>query len=119
MSDYVKAVNYLIVYCQGKFFSSLFILHQGDSKIAWELRNQIFFRGGRYPEEDAKAILRQILNVVSFCHLQGVVHRDLKPEVTTLKPVCFDTSTFYMILHHFFPLKTHFFGAEFSFYLQK
>jgi kinase len=23
----------------------------------------------------------QILNVVSFCHLQGVVHRDLKPEV--------------------------------------
>ena len=23
----------------------------------------------------------QILNVVAFCHLQGVVHRDLKPEV--------------------------------------
>ena len=23
----------------------------------------------------------QILNVVSFFHLQGVVHRDLKPEV--------------------------------------
>lgn len=27
----------------------------------------------------------QILNVVSFCHLQGVVHRDLKPEVACLK----------------------------------
>ena len=38
-------------------------------------------RGGKYPEEDAKAIVVQILNVVSFCHLQGVVHRDLKPEV--------------------------------------
>lgn len=25
-------------------------------------------------------MLLQILNVVSFCHLQGVVHRDLKPE---------------------------------------
>jgi hypothetical protein len=25
----------------------------------------------------------QILNVVAFCHLQGVVHRDLKPEVNT------------------------------------
>ncbi|KAB2021592.1 hypothetical protein ES319_D07G150700v1 [Gossypium barbadense] len=37
-------------------------------------------RGGRYTEEDAKAILVQILSVVSFCHLQGVVHRDLKPE---------------------------------------
>lgn len=24
----------------------------------------------------------QILNVVVLCHFQGVVHRDLKPEVT-------------------------------------
>jgi serine/threonine protein kinase len=39
------------------------------------------FRGGKYTEEDAKAILRQILNAAAFCHLQGVVHRDLKPEV--------------------------------------
>lgn len=39
------------------------------------------FRGGKYTEEDAKAVLRQILNVVAFCHLHGVVHRDLKPEV--------------------------------------
>ncbi|MCH95461.1 CDPK-related kinase 5-like, partial [Trifolium medium] len=36
--------------------------------------------GGKYTEEDAKAILRQILNAAAFCHLQGVVHRDLKPE---------------------------------------
>lgn len=41
----------------------------------------ICWRGGRYPEDDAKAILVQILDVVAFCHLQGVVHRDLKPEV--------------------------------------
>jgi len=39
------------------------------------------FRGGKYTEEEAKVVLRQILNVVAFCHLQGVVHRDLKPEV--------------------------------------
>ena len=38
-------------------------------------------RGGRYTEQDAKAIVVQILSVVAFCHLQGVVHRDLKPEV--------------------------------------
>ncbi|KAI6677887.1 hypothetical protein NL676_038683 [Syzygium grande] len=31
-------------------------------------------------QDDAKAVIVQILNVVAFCHLQGVVHRDLKPE---------------------------------------
>lgn len=41
-------------------------------------------RGGKYTEDDAKAVMMQILNVVSFCHLQGVVHRDLKPEVGIL-----------------------------------
>ncbi|KAG4389656.1 hypothetical protein GLYMA_06G134200v4 [Glycine max] len=45
-----------------------------------ELLDRILDRGGRYPEDDAKAILVQILDVVAFCHLQGVVHRDLKPE---------------------------------------
>lgn len=38
-------------------------------------------RGGKYSEEDAKAVMVQILTAVAFCHLQGVVHRDLKPEV--------------------------------------
>ncbi|RZR95337.1 hypothetical protein BHM03_00024171 [Ensete ventricosum] len=37
-------------------------------------------RGGKYSEDDAKAVMVQILSVVAFCHLQGVVHRDLKPE---------------------------------------
>jgi len=47
-----------------------------------------FFRGGKYSEDDAKAVMVQILNVVAFCHLQGVVHRDLKPEVSMwLKPL--------------------------------
>ncbi|KAL6004350.1 Cyclin-dependent kinase 4 [Asimina triloba] len=40
----------------------------------------IVMEGGRYTEDDAKAIVVQILGVVAFCHLQGVVHRDLKPE---------------------------------------
>ncbi|CAL4925849.1 unnamed protein product [Urochloa decumbens] len=45
-----------------------------------ELLDRILSRGGRYNEGDAKVIVEQILNVVTFCHLQGVVHRDLKPE---------------------------------------
>uniref|UniRef100_A0A6N2LIY1 Protein kinase domain-containing protein n=1 Tax=Salix viminalis TaxID=40686 RepID=A0A6N2LIY1_SALVM len=44
-----------------------------------ELLDRILARGGIH-EEDAKAIIVQILCVVAFCHLQGVVHRDLKPE---------------------------------------
>lgn len=45
-----------------------------------ELLDRILARGGKYSEDDAKAVMIQILNVVAFCHLQGVVHRDLKPE---------------------------------------
>ncbi|XP_010268657.1 PREDICTED: CDPK-related kinase 5-like isoform X2 [Nelumbo nucifera] len=45
-----------------------------------ELLDRILSRGGKYTEEDAKAVMVQILNVVAFFHLQGVVHRDLKPE---------------------------------------
>ncbi|XP_058751894.1 CDPK-related kinase 5-like [Vicia villosa] len=41
-----------------------------------------YSRGGKYYEEDAKAVMTQILNIVAFCHLQGVVHRDLKPEIS-------------------------------------
>ncbi|RZR76787.1 hypothetical protein BHM03_00001669, partial [Ensete ventricosum] len=58
---------------------------------------------GKYSEEDAKAVIVQILSVVSFCHLQGVVHRDLKPEnflftsedeKCTLKAIDFGLSDF-------------------------
>ncbi|CAK9322522.1 unnamed protein product, partial [Citrullus colocynthis] len=45
-----------------------------------ELLDRILSRGGKYSEEDAKIIMVQILSVVAYCHLQGVVHRDLKPE---------------------------------------
>ncbi|XP_017218555.1 CDPK-related protein kinase isoform X3 [Daucus carota subsp. sativus] len=44
------------------------------------LLDRILSRGGKYTEDDAKAVLIQILNVVAFCHLQGVVHLDLKLE---------------------------------------
>ncbi|XP_072975405.1 CDPK-related kinase 1-like [Typha angustifolia] len=68
-----------------------------------ELLDRILARGGKYSEEDAKAVMVQILNVVSFCHLQGVVHRDLKPEnflftskddKSTLKAIDFGLSDF-------------------------
>uniref|UniRef100_K4D1H6 Protein kinase domain-containing protein n=1 Tax=Solanum lycopersicum TaxID=4081 RepID=K4D1H6_SOLLC len=45
-----------------------------------ELLDRILARGGKYSEDDAKAVMVQLLSVVSYCHLQWVVHRDLKPE---------------------------------------
>ncbi|XP_020108493.1 calcium/calmodulin-dependent serine/threonine-protein kinase 1-like isoform X1 [Ananas comosus] len=68
-----------------------------------ELLDRILSRGGKYSEEDAKAVMVQILSIVSFCHLQGVVHRDLKPENflfsskddnSTLKVIDFGLSDF-------------------------
>ncbi|KAI7747244.1 hypothetical protein M8C21_004907, partial [Ambrosia artemisiifolia] len=46
-----------------------------------ELLDRILSRGGRYNENDAKSIVIQMLSIASFTHLQGVVHRDLKPEL--------------------------------------
>lgn len=46
-------------------------------------------RGGKYSEVDAKKVMVQILSVVAYCHLQGVVHRDLKPEVNRSVTVLF------------------------------
>ncbi|KAF3565771.1 hypothetical protein DY000_02011370 [Brassica cretica] len=45
----------------------------------------------KYPEVDAKRILVQILSATAFFHLQGVVHRDLKPEISIKcsKQMCF------------------------------
>ncbi|MFS7932108.1 putative CDPK-related protein kinase CAMK-CDPK family [Helianthus anomalus] len=43
------------------------------------LLDRILSRGRKYTEYDAKGVLIQMLTVVAFCHLQGVVHRDLKP----------------------------------------
>ncbi|PIN22526.1 Ca2+/calmodulin-dependent protein kinase, EF-Hand protein superfamily [Handroanthus impetiginosus] len=62
-----------------------------------ELLDRILSKGGRYTEEEAKLIIVQILSVVSFCHLQGVVHRDLKPESlnTSLKMKIVPTSCYH------------------------
>ncbi|KAK4347867.1 hypothetical protein RND71_034206 [Anisodus tanguticus] len=68
-----------------------------------ELLDRILSRGGKYTDDDANAVLIQILKVVAFCHLQGVVHRDLKSEnflfmskdeIAQLKAIDFGLSDF-------------------------
>ena len=39
-------------------------------------------KDSRYTEKDAAVVVRQMLKVAAECHLHGLVHRDLKPEVT-------------------------------------
>lgn len=34
-----------------------------------------------YAEKDAAIVVRQMLRVAAECHLRGLVHRDMKPEV--------------------------------------
>ncbi|EYU37708.1 hypothetical protein ABFS82_02G031000 [Erythranthe guttata] len=45
-----------------------------------ELLDKIIRRNEKYSEDNAKEVIVQILNVVAFCHLQCIVHCDIKPE---------------------------------------
>ncbi|KAH0936172.1 hypothetical protein HID58_013289 [Brassica napus] len=38
-------------------------------------------KDSRYTEKDAAVVVRQMLKVAAECHLRGLVHRDMKPEV--------------------------------------
>nr|GFB33325.1 serine/threonine-protein kinase PEPKR2 [Tanacetum cinerariifolium] len=37
-------------------------------------------KGGRYSEQRAANILKELMTVIKYCHDMGVVHRDVKPE---------------------------------------
>jgi len=53
-------------FCVPELISSSFALIRKDS---------------RYTERDAAVVVRQMLKVAAECHLHGLVHRDMKPEV--------------------------------------
>jgi serine/threonine protein kinase len=40
---------------------------------------------GRFPEERARAVFKQIADAVGYLHAQGIAHRDLKPENILMK----------------------------------
>lgn len=49
----------------------------------WAAGGELFDRivaQGSFSEEHAAAVMRQILDVLDFMHVHGVIHRDIKPE---------------------------------------
>ena len=49
-----------------------------DSQII-TLEEYVTIKGGRLPESEVKALLKEILDALDYAHEKGLVHRDLKP----------------------------------------
>lgn len=50
-----------------------------------DLQTYLTARGGRLPEQDQRTVLRRLLEVLAFCHANGIAHRDLKPSNIMLR----------------------------------
>jgi len=68
--------------CLHPFFTGAFVLmylegifHAGIHILCLNRKDS------RYSEKDAAVVVRQMLKVAAECHLHGLVHRDMKPEV--------------------------------------
>lgn len=56
----------------------------------------------RYTEKDAAIVVRQMLKVAAECHLRGLVHRDMKPEVEDQTYSANSEVAFFVQVIHFF-----------------
>jgi len=61
-------------------------------------------KDSRYTEKDAAVVVRQMLKVAAECHLHGLVHRDMKPEVCSNLLAYLSNMELYMLLYiKYFP----------------
>lgn len=74
LSGHPNVVNLKAVYEEENYVHLLMELCAGG-ELFHRLEKQ-----GRFLEKDARIIFRHLMQVVEFCHENGVVHRDLKPE---------------------------------------
>lgn len=74
LSGHPNVVNLKAVYEEEECVHLLMELCAGG-----ELFHQLE-KHGRFSESDARVIFRHLIQVVKYCHENGVVHRDLKPE---------------------------------------
>jgi len=56
-------------------------------------------KDSRYSEKDAAVVVRQMLKVAAECHLHGLVHRDMKPEVCSSLLAYLSNMELYMLLN--------------------
>mmetsp|Transcript_46604 Transcript_46604/g.151269 ORF Transcript_46604/g.151269 Transcript_46604/m.151269 type:complete len:827 (-) Transcript_46604:39-2519(-) len=46
---------------------------------------EVLLKAGRVAMEDARCVLRQVLQALAHCHAQGITHRNLKPKYIMLE----------------------------------
>jgi len=54
--------------------------------VAGESLGDCIARQGPLPEADVLAWAEQLLDALSYCHSQGVIHRDVKPQNVIIRP---------------------------------
>lgn len=74
LSAHPNVVSLKAVYEEENYVHLLMELCAGGELFHW-LEKQ-----GRFSEHNARVIFKHLMEVVKFCHENGVVHRDLKPE---------------------------------------
>ncbi|BFG31616.1 hypothetical protein CerSpe_178900 [Prunus speciosa] len=74
LSGHPNVVNLKAVYEEENYVHLLMELCAGG-ELFHRLEKQ-----GRFSETDAQVLFRHLMQVVKYCHENGVVHRDLKPE---------------------------------------
>lgn len=74
LSGHPNVVNLKAVYEEDDYVHLLMELCEGG-----ELFHQLE-KHGRFSEHDARVIFRHLMQVVQYCHDNGIVYRDLKPE---------------------------------------
>lgn len=72
------------VYCNGAAFSIVMQLVEGG-----DLFDRILERE-KYPEDDAREVMRNILPALAYLHERNIVHRDIKPENILLRSMTSD-----------------------------
>ena len=65
----------------------------------------------RFSEAEAAKIMKKLISAVHFMHYQGVVHRDLKPEVCHKNKKKFKSRELLLLIFSFY-----FFFTEFTLY---